>query len=83
MPTTATQWSLKVPKQLDDDLREFLTSETGSASQSDIAAFVEDAVRDRIFDLCAQALKAESAKHDPAFIEQLIDEALAWAREQR
>jgi hypothetical protein len=83
MATTATQWNLQVPKQLDHDLREFLTSETGSASQADIAAFVEDAVRDRIFDLCAQALKAESSRHDPAFIEELIDEALAWAREQK
>jgi hypothetical protein len=83
MATTAAQWSLQVPKQLDDDLREFLTTERGSASEAEIAAFVEEAVRDRIFDLCAQALKAESAKHDPAFIEELIDEALAWAGEQK
>jgi hypothetical protein len=83
MATTATQWNLQVPKQLDDDLREFLEQERGSATEADVAAFVEDAVRDRIFDLCAQALKAESAKHDPAFIEELIDEALTWAREQK
>jgi hypothetical protein len=82
MATTATQWNLQVPKQLDDDLREFLTSETGSASQADIAAFVEDAVRDRIFEMTCQRVKARNAGLDPQFIEDVVDEALQWARQK-
>ena len=82
MPTTATRWSLQVPKQLDDDLREFLTKGKGSATEAEISAFVEDAVRDRIFELTCEAVKARNASLNPEFIESAVDEALKWARRQ-
>jgi hypothetical protein len=82
MAATATQWSLQVPKQLDDDLREFLATERGGATEAEIAAFVEDAVRDRIFELTCEAVKARNESLDPEFIESAVDEALQWARQQ-
>jgi hypothetical protein len=74
---------LQVPTELDNELREFLKMEKGTVADEDIAAFIQDAVRARIFDLCAGKLKDETAKHDPAFIEDLIEEALTWARQRK
>jgi hypothetical protein len=82
MPTTAMQWNLQVPTELDADLREFLKQERGSATEADVAAFVEDAVRDRIFDLTCQRVKARNTNLDPKFIEDVVDEALKWATRQ-
>lgn len=82
MPTAATQWSLQVPKQLDDDLRKFLSKGKGDATEAEITAFVEDAVRDRIFELTCEAVKVRNTGIDPEFIESAVDEALKWARQQ-
>jgi len=49
MATTAIQWNRQISKELDSDLSGFLATDKGSATEADIAAFVEDAARDRIF----------------------------------
>jgi hypothetical protein len=49
MATTATPWNLQVPTELDADLREIPTWDKGSATEADVAAFIQEAVRTQIF----------------------------------
>jgi Ribbon-helix-helix domain len=42
--------------------------------------FVEDAVKERIYDLTAQAINQENASRTPEEINKVVEQALAWAR---
>jgi hypothetical protein len=79
MSTNATRWNLVVSKETDIALRQFLASE-GGGRKGDLSRFVEEAVKERIYDMTAQAIKNENASKSPEEIEEIVEEALAWAR---
>jgi hypothetical protein len=79
MSTTTTRWNLVVSDTTDASLRQFLASE-GGGKKGDLSRFVEEAVKERIYDLTAQAIKRENASRTPAEIDEIVEEALAWAR---
>ena len=79
MSTTTTRWNLVVYDTTDASLRQFLASE-GGGKKGDLSRFVEEAVKERIYDLTAQAIKRENASRTPAEIDEIVEEALAWAR---
>jgi hypothetical protein len=79
MSTSATRWNLVVSKQTDKSLRQFLAYE-GGGRKGDLSRFVEEAVKERIYNLTAQAIKAENATRTPEEIEEIVEDALAWAR---
>ncbi|MGB9406758.1 MAG: ribbon-helix-helix domain-containing protein [Terracidiphilus sp.] len=81
MSTATTRWNLVVSKQTDKSLRQFLASE-GCGKKGDLSRFVEDTVKERIYDLTAQAIKRENASRTPEEIDEIVEEALAWARGQ-
>jgi hypothetical protein len=79
MSTTSTRWNLVVSSNTDTSLRQFLASESGG-KKGDLSRFVEEAVKERIYDLTAQAIKQENASRTPEEIDEIVEEALAWAR---
>jgi predicted ATPase len=81
MATTSTSWNLVVSKETDESVRQFLASQDGGQN-GDLSLFVEDAVRKQIFEATLRAVREKNAKADPAFLDQAIDEALAWARQR-
>ena len=81
MSTSTTRWNLVVSSNTDTALRQFLASENGG-TKGDLSRFVEEAVKERIYDLTAQAIKQQNASRTPEEIDSIVEEALAWARRQ-
>lgn len=81
MATNTTRWNLVVSKETDKSLRQFLAAE-GGGKKGDLSRFVEETVRERIYDLTAQAIKQQNASRTPEEIDEIVEEALAWARRQ-
>lgn len=57
-----------------------LLASQGGGRKGDLSRFIEEAVRARVFDETAHAIKAQNAGSSPEEIEQAIEEALGWAR---
>jgi hypothetical protein len=81
MSTATTRWNLVVSKETDKSLRQFLANE-GGGRKGDLSRFVEETVKERIYDLTAQAIKQENASRTPEEIDEIVEEALAWARQK-
>ena len=78
--TTSTRWSLVVSRDTDVALRQFLVNQ-GGGRKGDLSRFVEEAVRERIFDLAAIEAKTANKAYSQVEIDNAIDEALEWARQ--
>lgn len=73
------RWNIAVSAETDQSLRMLLVSQ-GGGRKGDLSRFIEEAVRARVFDETARAIKAQNADASPEQIDQAIDEALGWAR---
>jgi len=82
MSATTTRWNLVVSKSLDKSLRQFLADE-GRSKKGELSRFVEEAVNKHIFDSALMAAREHNKDVDPDEMDQIIEEALAWARAQR
>lgn len=76
-----TRWNLSIPEETDRAVRTYL-AKTGMKKGS-LSAFVDEAVRNRVFRLTVERIKENNADVDAARLERLIDEAVDWAREDR
>lgn len=81
MAATSTRWNLVVSKETDKSLRKFLGAE-GGGKKGDLSRFVEEAVKEQIYDLTAQAIKQENALRTPEEIGEIVEESIGWARRQ-
>ena len=77
----ATRWNIAVSPETDRSVRIYL-AEQGRGKKGELSRFIEDAVRDSLFDRSVVAAKAANANVPQEEIEAAIDEALAWARTQ-
>lgn len=77
----ATRWNIAVSPETDRSVRMYL-AEQGRGKKGELSRFIEDAVRDSLFDRSVAAAKAANANVPQEEIEAAIDEALAWARTQ-
>ena len=75
------RWTVRVSKSTDVAVRTFLARR--GMKKGDLAKFVEEAVRWRVFDQTVAETKARNAKAPAAEIEAAIDEALADVRAER
>lgn len=73
------RWKLVVSQDTDASLRQFL-AEKGLARKGELSRFVEEAVRDRIFEANAARAKARNRGRSLKEIQDAVDEALEWAR---
>lgn len=73
------RWNLIVSRQTDEGLREFLASQ-GRARKGELSRFVEEAVQARIFEMTVEQAKRENADLSAEEIQDMVDEAVEWAR---
>lgn len=79
--TEAVRWTIKVSPDTDRALRGFLGAH--GMKKGDLSKFVEDAVRWRMLDRAAQAVKDRNQDIEPELLEAMIDEATREVRAQR
>ena len=72
------EWSLTVSDDVDQSVRQFLADKDGE--ESDMAAFVEKAVRRELFEQKLQAIKNRNAQYSQQEIMDTVDEALSSVR---
>jgi hypothetical protein len=75
------RWTVRVSKDTDVAVRMFLAQR--GTKKGDLAKFIEEAVRWRVFDQTVAQTKARNAKAPVAEIEAAIDEALHAVRAER
>jgi hypothetical protein len=73
------RWNLSVSPETDRSVRLFLAAE-GGGHKGDLSRFIENAVRDWLFEHAVQQSKAATAQLPAEEVEALIDEAVAWSR---
>jgi len=76
---TRARWTVVVSKETDADLRGCLAREKTDSSEA-LSKFVEEAVNMRLLDLNIQKIRSAFSDLSPKQTEDLIDEAVAWAR---
>lgn len=74
----STRWTLVVSDETDRALRAFLGLSGGK--KGDLSAFVEEAVKERLFELTVNRIKDRNASTDQAELMQLIDAAVSAVR---
>ena len=72
------RWSLSVSQYTDASLREYLGAQ--GMKKGDLSRFVEEAVRWRMLDNTAQAVKQRNADQDDTDLQAMIDKALDAVR---
>jgi hypothetical protein len=73
-----TRWNLVIPDRTDRAVRRYLARSGGK--KGDLSRFVDEAVRQRVFDLTAQGVKERNASYDERQILELIEEETEAAR---
>ncbi len=76
---SSIRWNVAVSAETDQALRVFLASR-GQGRKGDLSRFIEDAVRERVFNETARAIKEQNMDFTPDEIELAVAEALAWSR---
>ncbi|MEC4816907.1 MAG: ribbon-helix-helix domain-containing protein [Scytonema sp. PMC 1069.18] len=74
-------WSLTISEDVDQSVRQFLAEKGGN--ESDMAAFVEKAVRRELFEQKLQIIKNRNAHYSQQDIMDTVDEALSSVRASR
>jgi hypothetical protein len=77
----SVRWNIKVSKETDLAIRTFLVSR--GMKKGDLAKFIEEAVRWRVFDRTVQDIKQHNADADPDELQSLIDGAVREVRAAR
>lgn len=79
--STAVRWNIAVSAETDQALRMLLASQ-GGGRKGDLSRFIEEAVRQRVFEETARDIKARNAEFSDKEIEAAVIEALDWARQK-
>jgi hypothetical protein len=79
---STVRWNLAVSSDTDQSVRMFLAAQ-GGGHKGDLSRFIEEAVRSYIFDRTVEQAKAANAHMSEAELNDLIDEAVRWAREKK
>jgi hypothetical protein len=75
------RWTIKVSKETDVAVRTFLAQR--GYKKGDLAKFIEEAVRWRVFDQTVQDVRSRNAKVPAKQLEAAVEEALAEVRAER
>jgi len=75
------RWSIKVSEETDRSLRTYLAQH--GLKKGAISRFVEEAVEERLFRLTVEEVQARNTDVPDDEIEELVDDAVRWARSGR
>jgi len=76
------RWNVAVSADTDQSVRMFLAAQ-GGGRKGGLSRFIEEAVRARLFEQAVEEAKAATAGMSEAELNDLIDEAVQWARKTR
>lgn len=77
--TASIRWNIAVSAETDQAVRMLLASR-GGGRKGDLSRFIEDAVRQRVFEETARQIKASNADYSAEEIDAAIAEALDWSK---
>jgi hypothetical protein len=77
----AVRWNVRVSKETDSSLRNFLVSQ--GLKKSELSRFVEQAVRTEVFHRTVQDIKARNASTPADQLQNLIDVTVTQVRTER
>lgn len=75
------RWNIAVSPEVDQSVRMFIAAQ-GGGRKGDLSRFIEEAVRTYLFERAVEQAKTAAADMGEAELNDLIDEAVQWAREQ-
>jgi len=76
---STVRWNLAVSPEVDQAVRMFIAAQ-GGGRKGDLSRFIEDAVRAHLFERAVEQAKSAAAGLNEAELNELIDEAVHWAR---
>jgi hypothetical protein len=76
---TTVRWNIAVSPEVDQSVRMFIAAQ-GGGRKGDLSRFIEDAVRAYLLERAVDQAKAVSSNMSEAELNELIDEAVHWAR---
>jgi len=74
------RWNIAVSPDIDQSVRMFMAAQ-GGGRKGDLSRFIEEAVRSYLFERAAGQAKAATTGMREAELNDLIEEAVQWARE--
>lgn len=74
------RWNIAVSPELDQAVRMFLAAQ-GGGRKGDLSRFIEEAVRAYLLERAVEQAKTAASGMGEAELNDLIDEAVQWARE--
>ena len=75
------RWNLAISPELDQSVRMFIAAQ-GGGRKGDLSRFIEEAVRAYLLDRAVGQAKGAAAGMGETELNELIDEAVQWARER-
>ena len=76
---STVRWNIAVSPETDQSVRMFLAAQ-GGGRKGDLSRFIEDAVRAHLLEQAAAQAKTCATTTSEEDLNDLIDEAVAWAR---
>ncbi|ODS97932.1 MAG: methionine repressor-like protein [Lautropia sp. SCN 69-89] len=77
---STVRWNIAVTPETDQSVRMFLAAR-GGGRKGDLSRFIEAAVRAYLLEQAVDQAKAATAEMSGEQVNDLIDEAMQWARE--
>jgi len=77
---TTVRWNVAVSPDVDQSVRMFMAAQ-GRARKGDLSRFIEEAVRAYLLERAVEQAKSAAAGVGESELNDLIDEAVQWARE--
>ncbi len=74
------RWNIAVPSDVDQSVHMFIAAR-GGGRKGDLSRFIEEAVRAYLLESAVDQAKTASADMNETELNDLIDEAVQWARE--
>ena len=82
MNATSIRWNITVSPDVDQSVRMFITAQ-GGGRKGDLSRFIEEAVRAYLLERAVEQAKAAAADKEEAELNDLIEEAVQWARDKQ
>ena len=77
---STVRWNIAVSPEVDQSVRMFIAAQ-GGGRKGDLSRFIEEAVRAYLLERAVEQAKAAAAGLSETEVNDLIDEAVQWARE--
>jgi hypothetical protein len=76
----SVRWNIAVSPETDQSVRMFIAAQ-GGGRKGDLSRFIEEAVRAFILERAVEQAKAATASMSETEVNDLVEEAVQWARE--